>query len=368
MFIYKRLINILHYLFVSISILCIPIILQELYIQQIFPKYYYLSFLEMNDSTTSLLYIGVLNIILYFSAMTSQFNLREIFFILYFFICLLPSQIFIFGSVISYEIKLYYLLLLYIYPLVNFLIPRFHLKSINILEIKYYMLFVTLLASFILFYKVRPTLNIFALTAFVDLYEVRYSSRSSISSASVIYGYLYMLILKLLCPILLSYGLVYRSQIAIIVSLSIFVLGFFTSAHKSILLTPFIIFTFYIIISRKLHLFRLVPYTLLTTGLIALFANGVVSLITGEVLLRRVILMPGMLNLIYFEFFQASGFENFAKLSSKFFGTKDATNLSYIIGEQYFGRAEMSANANFVASGFGEAGIVGIILFSVIIV
>ena len=91
-----------------------------------------------------------------------------------------------------------------------------------------------------------------------------------------------------------------------------------------------------------------------------------VQFIFGEVFWRRVVLMPGMLTQIYFDFFFSQDFFLFSD-SVDLFSRADERPIAYMVGEDYFGRARMSANANFVASGYAEAGGLGVLIYCLLI-
>lgn len=147
----------------------------------------------------------------------------------------------------------------------------------------------------------------------------------------------------------------------------VFAVGFLVSAHKSILLTPIALLLLYYCLKRSISIKLYLCNFTFVLSLISFFSSGMVQFIFGEILMRRVFIVPGMLTNMYFDYFLVHDFNLFSSVTSRFTGAS-VISIPFMIGENVFGRPEMSANANFVASGYAEAGVIGVLLYSFVII
>ena len=218
----------------------------------------------------------------------------------------------------------------------------------------------------LLFSSAAPTTAVFNVLTFAELYDIRMQSREMLSGTSTLVKYSYMLVFKVIAPIILSYGLLKGKTTLVFASLVFFLLGFAISAHKSILLTPIAMILLFYCIKRSLNIKLAICNSVLALSLISCFSSGTVQLVVGDVLTRRVFLVPGMLTDMYFTYFSTSDFNLFSSIREKF-SDERTTSLAFRIGGEVFGRSEMSANAGFVASGYAEAGVLGVIIYAALI-
>jgi hypothetical protein len=84
---------------------------------------------------------------------------------------------------------------------------------------------------------------------------------------------------------------------------------------------------------------------------------------------NRALLVPSYLNSIYVDYFSHS--EKYYWASSKLsLGLVDSSrelSAPNLIGQQYFGNEEMSANTGWIGSGYANAGFGGVIIYSILI-
>ena len=324
-----------------------------------------MGFTELKDSQAFLVFIlGGINGLAYHFFVSEKLSIYNLFNCLYFNIILISSTIFIFGNGTYLENILYYLIL-YIYPCMQKISYQKTVKSYATLNNGLmFPLFTFVLI--LVFSSAAPTTAVFNVLTFAELYDVRMQSRETLSETSTLVNYSYMLAFKVIAPIILSYGLLKGKTTLVFASLVIFLMGFAISAHKSILLTPIAMILLFYCIKRSLNIKLAICNSVLVLSLISCFSSGTVQLVVGDVLTRRVFLVPGMLTDMYFTYFSTSDFNLFSSIREKF-SDERTTSLAFRIGGEVFGRSEMSANAGFVASGYAEAGVLGVIIYAALI-
>ncbi|MDG1725518.1 MAG: hypothetical protein P8H57_00035 [Emcibacteraceae bacterium] len=319
-----------------------------------------------NDRNLVLLALSFLNAFLFTFITDSKNSIKNLFITLYFFMCLIPSQIFLHGGDLGIFKLIYLNLILYIFPIISFLFRQMSVKQISSLNIKLLLIILMISSVIIIFAISPPKLSIFSISSFVDLYDIRMQSRGELSQANSVVKYLYMLTFKVFAPLLFAYFLLRQKYLFASAVGIVFFLGFMASGHKSLFLTPFVMITLYQFLQFNYTFQKTLPIVFVTLSILSLFSFGLVQFLIGEVLFRRIVIMPGMLTTMYFDHFSSTGFNYFGSLVSRITGSQSIP-LPFIIGEAMFGRPQMSANANFVASGFAEFGVMGVFLYSVVI-
>ena len=152
------------------------------------------------------------------------------------------------------------------------------------------------------------------------------------------------------------------------------VMLFALTAHKAPLFYPLFLLFFYFVAKSP----NFARYLLVTLCLIVMF--GAVDLWNlqhhegsygwfASLIVRRLLLVPSLLNWEYLDYFLTA--DKYYWADSKFsFGLVDSPHdLAHVnlIGMEYYGNEEMSANTGWIGSGYANAGIVGVALYSVII-
>jgi len=190
-----------------------------------------------------------------------------------------------------------------------------------------------------------------------------------------IFGYINSIATKVFIPFAMVFAIQNRRWLGLIILVGLSILFFALTSHKSPLFYPVVvIFAYGIAQFRNASIFMLVSVlvvVLLSVIDIYAFTNGWggYSGIFSSLFARRVILIPSLLNWFYMDFF-----EHAAKISwanSKFtlgliVSPYDAV-APKIIGFEYFNREDVSANTGWIGSGYANAGIVGVVAYSVLI-
>jgi hypothetical protein len=209
--------------------------------------------------------------------------------------------------------------------------------------------------------------NLLKIEDISQLYDIRNDFKESSSDAPVFARYIFAWASKIFVPCFFVYGLAKKNNIIISTALITGLLLFSSTGLKSIVLGPVLIFMFWLYL-RKSHLtFSMLNFLLLLLVALALILHELGSPFLNYIIIRRVLIVPGYLTGCYFDFFMSNPFTFLGY--SIFEGLVDYQypySPPYIIGAHYFGRSEMSANANFLATSFADFGALGCFLFALL--
>lgn len=206
----------------------------------------------------------------------------------------------------------------------------------------------------------------------LDIERVYEFRRESEADLPAVFGYLYSNVSSALIPILMI--LMFRSKNYAVAGL-IFLLGvalFGMTHHKSVLFGPLFAGIIYLAI-RRMPTITWMSVFFLAIPLLALVEIFYTRATTfGEpayftsLIVRRVLLVPPLLDSFHVEFFGHfpkyywSG-SAFGKLAGG--GSYDA-GAAIVIGSFYFLDADTSANTGVIGSGYANAGLIGVAIYS----
>lgn len=147
------------------------------------------------------------------------------------------------------------------------------------------------------------------------------------------------------------------------------VLFFGFSTHKAFLFTPFLVLFIYIALTRKNHLFNTIAASFGVGCALALFGNGFVAELTGNTFVNRVLFIPAQIHYVFFEEFSRIGCLYWAesKISFGLFDTPLHLNSVNYIAEVMTGDPKIGANVGWIANGYMNLSITGVIIYSIII-
>ncbi|MBL0320639.1 MAG: hypothetical protein IPP74_15295, partial [Alphaproteobacteria bacterium] len=245
-------------------------------------------------------------------------------------------------------------------PLVRFYAPRMTRGGF---------LFLMVIGSIILYSILVVSMGArFQFPTLGDLYVLRQDQRQAAASVGVAV-YLISWAAKVVNPCLLVYGLVRHRWVLFLLGLLGQLFMFMQGGQKSMLIViPLIIGINWVIQYSKwpLGLLMLAGLMTLVITLIGVDIYYETS-IASSLLLRRPIITPGLLTGFYFDYFNSHPFVYYSH--SFMHGIIDSTNSvspPFLIGKQYFGNSDMSANANIWADAYANLGHLGIMLHSII--
>ena len=164
---------------------------------------------------------------------------------------------------------------------------------------------------------------------------------------------------------LLGYGFLRKNYIIIVFSLISQIIFFGVSAHKSVLFSIFMIIGLYYFFRFTKNLI-VVPIFFTILIVISLYISfSDMRSIYPSIFIRRLFFVPAQLSYAYYDFFQNNPHDFWAQsIMSVFFETNYPEGVSKTIGNYLGGGA--SANNGFVSSGYAQAGLFGVILYTLI--
>jgi hypothetical protein len=146
--------------------------------------------------------------------------------------------------------------------------------------------------------------------------------------------------------------------------------------HKTTLFVPFILVMLYIffVYSKQTSAIGII-FILITLFCISEFvymryiidSDGIAYV--NSYIIRRVIFTPAMLDSIFVNFFSSN--EKYYWATSRFgswaMESPYPVTAPYLIGEKYFSDPSMGANTGMIGSGFSNAGLYGVFLYSMVV-
>ncbi|CDH29311.1 hypothetical protein; putative membrane protein [Xenorhabdus bovienii str. Jollieti] len=165
---------------------------------------------------------------------------------------------------------------------------------------------------------------------------------------------------------LLGYSLWRKKYITFLFVIICQIFFYSISAHKSVLFAPFFVIGIYFYFSRT-NALSSVPLVFSTTVLCGLLLYNIVNeTIFPSMFIRRVFFVPANLTYVYFEFFQHNPYSMWSNSILKFIQPNIyEAGISKTIGI-YIG-TDIYANNGYISSGFAQAGLLGIFLYSIIL-
>ncbi|ELB2272106.1 oligosaccharide repeat unit polymerase [Vibrio parahaemolyticus] len=347
-------------------------ILPYIYIYSVYPMYEYMGFTYTRDLN---IYSGIT--ISFFAFIGSMLLPKHIdkptsllftvtFFLIY---CPSVSMMYIVTN-LEYEVILSNCLVLWaclliIFTFSNINIPNISYKRLGITAFKtifFSTLFISLLSIFI-FYNFSFS-NLMMVFDFSQTYDIREGFRDI--SVPQIVKYMFFAASKALVPLLFLYALKEKNKTLALLAFLIQVCIFAVSGHKSVFLGVILVYLSWQYLSRNgcIRVYSislgLVVFCSISSILDWMFGyNFLVNIFT-----RRMILVPGMLSGMYYEFYFNNEYARLAySLLSSVFPYNYSSTPPFVIGNYYFDSDFMSANVNYVASGFAEFGYLGMIVF-----
>jgi len=205
------------------------------------------------------------------------------------------------------------------------------------------------------------------------VYEFRSLAASEIPA---FFGYISSSVSSVIIPTALIISINfkrYRSSLFIVL-LSVILFGM--DHHKTTLFVPFILVMLYIffVYSKQTSAIGII-FILITLFCISEFvymryiidSDGIAYI--NSYIIRRVIFTPAMLDSIFVNFFSSN--EKYYWATSRFgswaMESPYPVTAPYLIGEKYFSDPSMGANTGMIGSGFSNAGLYGVFLYSMVV-
>lgn len=198
----------------------------------------------------------------------------------------------------------------------------------------------------------------------IDVYETRALIESTITN--VYTSYTYSWFNKFIIPCLLVFGIYYRNRITIIICIVSLIFLFLCGAHKAVffgLIFMFLLYKYDYLFKINYLLKILIGISLLALSMSLAFKSDFLMTLS----IRRALLLPGLIDVIYFDFFNGNFLYWSESLNGLFMDYPFKMSHSYVIGEKYFNDPSWGANNGIISDGFMNFGMTGVIINIVII-
>lgn len=198
-----------------------------------------------------------------------------------------------------------------------------------------------------------------------NVYHQRKLFLTAVSSGDKHYLYPLQWLGGILCPFFVAYGIAYKKKIFWILGFVGIVFVYALAAYKSFLLQVFAIpvVILYLKCTRysiSAILIGILLFILLCLGVDYMRSNYYFT----NLLVRRILIIPGFLTGKYWHFFSNHPYANFTNSLFKFFFAKKyPEGIPYAVGYSFL-KAHVDADANIFASAYGSLGNVGVLVIS----
>lgn len=344
------------------------LMLTGIYALNISVNWSYLGFTPLGS--TPAIFTAAIICCLYSLVLSGNRDLRNLTYIMMHYVFFVPSMI---VSTTEGANDYYFFLLILSYTLI-LIASRVPIRLLRFFYMKkkqyFYLVLFAMIASVLMLVAYgglqRFNLNIFS------VYDFR---RSSALAMPAIFAYFFSGVAKVIAPMTIVLAIYFRSFPLAIIATVLIVLMFAMTHHKSFLFLPLIVSAIYLFLQSRQAVGYLAAgfifIVLLSAVELFLISSGEgegVAIYTSTVI-RRIFFVPPLLDSTYVSFF----FDAPKILwSTSRFGFGLAENpydltAPFLIGTDVFGREGMSANTGVIGSGFSHAGIVGVIIYSVLL-
>jgi hypothetical protein len=337
------------------------------------PSFSYLGYINLHPAMSILIVSGLIAII---PSLWMPIALKRpsqlVYWILYVLVYIPTSVIpfFILDMSVG-KLLMFNIVLLVVFYILGY-VQRFPLLRITTIEMPRSIFWIGVyLSSLLLYSLVGYTFGFsFKLIGLSEVYDVRGDYRETLASASALVAYGIAWQANVINPLLISQGLVSKNLFNLLFGIFGQLLIFSITGFKSVLFSSLFIMAILFALKNRGKIFGLLTIAgtvglVFITSVIALFLHdGYLS----SLLVRRLIITPGLLTGYYYDFFS-----NHSKAMLGHSVFKSIIDYPYsldppfLIGQVYFNSAAKSANANLWADSFANFGFIGIILFTLLL-
>lgn len=202
---------------------------------------------------------------------------------------------------------------------------------------------------------------------FKKVYELRSLSATNLGG---LYDYASPVVGKIVVPLLIVLSAIKKKWFFLILGVLSSVLIFSFTSHKSPLFYPVLILIFYYFSKKNFSIYILL-------GCIFVVVVSILDFVFieytggwfGSIFVRRALLVPSYLNYCYIDFFTGHTpyFWSESKITFGQVASPYQLKTVNLIGDIYFNKPDMSANAGWIGSGFANASWYGAIFYSFLV-
>lgn len=355
------------YLSCVISLCIYSVLVVFLYIKWIVPSYEYFGYtasFNLINAIVSFIYLGILSCFL----VIQTDNIKALYVLMIILQVVIP-MLCLYTFAEKFVIFDLYMFMSFSCVIVVSIVGSVRISYItNLSNVSFNNLFLPLLTIVILFtlarYIVLNGLSVFNLDI-TKVYDYRLLLRESMTG---ILAYLDSWTVKVINPFCIVYSLYRKNKSLVVFYVTLQVLLFGFSSHKSVLFSALILVCFFYITP----FFQRRKWFIIWIFIVACFAPLLLYFkeISGmwSSIFRRVFFVPATLNFYYYEYFSMNSFDWFRQSFLRHFVSSNYDLLlPRIIGLEYFGNMETNANTGFLGAGYAQGGFLVMIVYSVII-
>ncbi len=203
-----------------------------------------------------------------------------------------------------------------------------------------------------------------------QVYEFRDDAAENLPG---IFAYITPIITKVIIPLTIVLAFANKNWLKTLILLLCALLFFGLTGHKSMIFYPLVALFFYKI-SKRGGQIKFFIVSLFFIGIISLLefsylSNSDVGYWFSSLIFRRALLTPALLNWYYIDWFSANDLYYWAdsRLTLGLISSPSHMSSPFLIGYQYYGSDDMSANAGWIGSGFSNGSFIGVIIYSIFI-
>jgi hypothetical protein len=296
-------------------------------------------------------------------------NTKDIFLLLSFFFLLLPATVLhaMQGSDLSGMLFITFgiLSVAAFYKIVSSASQSIYTNRSSTINSKSSILLPLLFAAIVLVVLAKHVRFNFNLS-FANVYDYRFEFNDSLSFPL---NYLLPLAAGPVMSYLAVITYARRHWLWLMVVLSFSVMFYAFSTHKAFLFTPLLAIYIYIIVSKKTNLFRALAMAFAAGGFLALYAGGSLGDLVGSAFANRILFIPTQIHYAFFSEFEKIGYLLWAESRITFGLVKSPLAINSVnhIAELMTGNDSIGANVGWIANGYMNMGIWGIMLYALMI-
>lgn len=207
----------------------------------------------------------------------------------------------------------------------------------------------------------------------LDIERVYEFRREAAEELPAIFGYVYSNVSSALVPLALVLSFTFRRYWLIGLALLSSVILFGMSHHKSVVFAPPSIVLLYLFFSR-MRSTALIGWVFMAVPIVCILERLYLWTIVGSseaayinsLIIRRVLFTPPLLDSLFIEYFSANAkyYWSASTIGSWLSSNQYGISAPFLIGYEYFADTDMSANTGVIGSGFSNAGLLGVALYS----
>jgi hypothetical protein len=327
--------------------------------------YFYWTYLEEiqgTDFTFSVVRFGMASLLfflnLYFLLQIKSAKLAYIVLAIFFSLLTIPSLI-AFTSGVIYPISVLIFHQGLFFGLYFFSKIRINFDAIPVVnktQSLYLLILITMVGVIPYLYVYGPHINLKNLLL-IDVYQTR-STMSDLGNSY--FGYTYSLFTKIIIPLIIVFALELKKKIWVMVGVLFLILFNLFGAHKTVYLGLLVVLVFYRFSFDQSvkYLVKFSSIAIIICIFLALFAYDYPWILS----FRRIHFIPTLLDICYVDFFSDKPLYWSESVLKRFIDYPYDIRSTYLIGETYFNRQDVSANNGLISEGYMNMGSFGVLI------